>query len=111
MPALVTLPKAAVFVPVRSLIEPAKVLLRLLALPIVSVVAAGVVPALPKTTLLVPPPLLAKEAMAGAALVKFTVAVPLAGVMLRPAVEAAAPNAVLVVALTVPAAVTFVPPV
>ena len=109
VPVLVRPPIAAGFVPVPSLITPPNTVLALFP-PTVRVVAAEVV-VLPKTTLLVPPPWLAREAIAGAALVKFTVAVPLLGFIRRPALPAVLlPNDALLVAFRVPA-LTVVSPV
>ena len=79
MPTLVSAPAAVGLVAERSLMTPEKVVETLLP-PIVSVVALGVAPAFPKTTLAAPAPLLASEAMLGAVLVKSTVAVPGRGV-------------------------------
>ena len=86
----------------RSLITPEKVV-EVLLNPTVSVVALGVAPALPRTTLAVPAPLLASEPMFGAALMKSTVAVPVTGLRTRPPVtEVSVPNEELLVATNVP---------
>lgn len=103
------LPIAGAFVGVLSLITPPNEVDALLP-PTVSVVGVPDPDVLPSTTLLVPAPLLDKDAIAGVELVKVAVAVPALGVMKRPAVAAVLlPKPESLVTLAVPASTVTLP--